>query len=91
MSKDLDIISYIKRGSNRLKVFLALDKPMMPSELVKKVFGKSSNTYFNMVSRALAELVKIGVVKVLNPKEKTGRMYSLTSKGKNIHKTLIKN
>lgn len=51
---------------------------MMPSEIVKKVFGKTSNTYFNVVSRALAELESAGLIKCLNPKEKTGRFYHLT-------------
>jgi len=51
----LSAISFVKRGRNRKIVFLALDKSMMPSELVIKIYGKSSNTYFNIVSRALAE------------------------------------
>jgi hypothetical protein len=48
----LKSVSFVKRAKNRKKVFLALDKPMMPSELVMKIYGKNSNTYFNIVSRA---------------------------------------
>lgn len=80
----LNAISYVKRGKNRKKVFLALDKAMMPSELVIKIYGKNSNTYFNIVSRALAELTEKGIVEVLNPKERTGRIYKKTKLGENI-------
>jgi len=82
--KNTHLISFVKRGKNRKKVFEALDRPMMPSELVKKIYGKTSNTYFNIVSRALAELKEQGLVKVENPKEKTGRIYALTGVGKNV-------
>ncbi len=84
----LNAISYVKRGKNRKKVFLALDKSIMPSELVIKIYGKNSNTYFNIVSRALAELTEKGIVEVLNPKERTGRIYQRTKLGDKIYKQL---
>lgn len=82
----LSAISFVKRGKNRKIVFLALDKPMMPSELVIKIYGKNSNTYFNIVSRALAELTKKSIVEILNPKERTGRIYQRTKIGDKIYK-----
>jgi molybdopterin-guanine dinucleotide biosynthesis protein A len=78
----------VKRGKNRNKVFLALDKPMMPSELVNKMYGKNSNTYFNLVSRALAELKEKKLVEVLNPKEKTGRIYQKIKLENDVNKRL---
>lgn len=87
MSKgDWNLIAKIKRASNRKKVFLAIEKPILPSELVKKSYGKSSNFYFNIVSRALSELKKLKLVKVKNPRAKTGRVYEITSLGKRIKK-----
>lgn len=80
----LDFVSFVKRGKNRKKVFLALDKPMMPSEITIKIYGKSSNTYFNLVSRALSELKNKKLVAVVNPKEKTGRIYKKTRLGKQV-------
>lgn len=77
-------LSFVKRAKNRSKVLKALDGAMMPSELVLKLYGKSSNTYFNVVSRALGELVEQKLVKVVNPKSKTGRLYTLTDKGKKL-------
>ena len=85
----LNAISFVKRGKNRKKVFLALDKAMMPSELVIKIYGKNSNTYFNIVSRALAELTEKGIVEVLNPKERTGRIYQKTKIGEKVYKLLM--
>jgi predicted transcriptional regulator len=85
----LNAISYVKRGKNRKKVFLALDKAMMPSELVIKIYGTNSNTYFNIVSRVLAELTEKGIVEVLNSKERTGRIYQKTKLGDKIYKQLI--
>lgn len=84
----LNLVSFVKRGKNRCKVFLALSKPMMPSEVVKKMHGTNSNTYFNLVSRALAELKEKKLVEVLNPKEKTGRIYQKTKLGNKVTKRL---
>jgi len=84
----LNLVSFVKRGKNRNKVFLALDKPMMPSELVNKMYETNSNTYFNLVSRALAELKEKKLVEVLNPKEKTGRIYQKTKLGRDLTKRL---
>ncbi len=81
-------VSFVKRGKNRKKVFTALNKPMMPSELVKKIYGKNSNTFFNIVSRALTELKEKNLVKILNPKDRTGRIYQRTSFGEKVFKKL---
>ncbi len=78
------LVAKVKRGSNRFKIFLAIEDNMMPSDIVRKIYGKYSVTSFNLVSRALRELKELGLVKVLNPKEKTGRVYILTEKGKKI-------
>ena len=81
-------VGFVKRGKNRKEVFLALDKPMMPSELVLKIYKKNSNTYFNIVSRALAELKNKRLVEVVNPNERTGRIYQRTKKGDKVAKEL---
>ena len=84
----IDFVSFVKRGKNRKKVFLALDKPMMPSELMLKIYGRSSSTYFNLVSRALSELKSKRLVDVVNPRQKTGRIYRKTSLGKKVEEKL---
>lgn len=83
----LDLVGYVKRGKNRQIVFLALDKPMMPSELMRKIYNKTSNTYFNLVSRALSELKEKKLIEIVNPNEKTGRIYRKTKLGKEVEKS----
>ena len=85
----LDDLSYVKRAKNRVTVLKAIEGKMMPSELVNKLYGKSSNTYFNIVSRALGELAKAKLVKVANPNAMTGRFYTLTKQGKKVLKEII--
>lgn len=81
-------VGYVKRGKNRRVVFVNLNKPMMPSELVIKIYKKNSNTYFTLVSRALAELKEKKLVEVINPEERTGRIYRRTALGERVVKVL---
>ena len=84
----LKAIGFIKRGKNRKEIFINLDEPMMPSELVIKIYKSKSNTYFNLVSRALSELKKKELVEVVNPEDRTGRIYRRTKEGEKVAKAL---
>ncbi len=83
-----ELVSFVKRGKNRSKIFQMMDKPCMPSELTKKIFGKTSNTYFNIVSRALNELRDAKLIEVVNPKAKTGRIYRRTKLGEQVKRKI---
>ena len=85
----LNEIGFVKRGKNRKEVFLALDKPMMPSEIVLKLYKKNNSSYFVLVSRALTELKNKKLIEIVNPEEKTGRIYRRTKLGENVVKGLI--
>ena len=85
----LKAMGFVKRGKNRKEVFINLNKPMMPSELVMKIYKSNSNTYFNLVSRALSELKEKKLVEVVNPEDRTGRIYRKTKEGEKIAKKLI--
>lgn len=84
----LKTIGFVKRGKNRKEVFMNLDKPMIPSELVMKIYKNNSNTYFNLVSRALSELKGKKLVEVVNPEDRTGRIYRRTKEGEKVAKEL---
>ena len=84
----LDLVGFVKRGKNRQIVFLAINKPMIPSEIMRKIYNKTSNTYFNLVSRALSELKEKKLIEIINPNEKTGRIYRKTKLGKEVEKKL---
>lgn len=85
----LKAMGFVKRGKNRKEVFMNLNRPMMPSELVMKIYKSNSNTYFNLVSRALSELKDKKLVEVINPEERTGRIYRRTKEGEKVAKELI--
>jgi len=84
----LKATGFIKRGKNRKEVFLALNKPMMPSELVVKIYKKNNNSYFTLISRALAELKEKKLVEIVNPEDRTGRIYKRTKEGERVAKNL---
>lgn len=77
--------SYVIRGKNRQKVFLALEAPKTPTQL-----AKSLKIHLPHVSRALGELESKTLVVCLTPAEKVGRIYALTKKGKRVFKMVRK-
>lgn len=79
-TKDL---SWIKRGKQRREIIIHIDDKETPTEIANK-----SKYSLNHTSRILNELKKHGFVKLLNPKQKTGRLYELTEKGKVIKDAL---
>jgi len=91
VDNSLIIALKIKRTTVRKKIFLSVDKAITPTKLTEKIYGNKTNNNQSIVSRALKELSKLGVVKVINPEEKWGRYYELTPLGKKVKAYLIKN
>ena len=76
--------SWIVRGKQRRKILQTLDRPMTPTQ-IKEITGiKVTN-----VSDVVRSMEEINITKCLNPKEKLGRLYELTQKGKKIQKLLV--
>ena len=76
-------LSWIKRGKQRREIIVHIDDQETPTEIADK-----SKYSLNHTSRILNELKRHGFVKLLNPKQKTGRLYELTGKGKIIRDKL---
>lgn len=74
-----DEISYVIASKTRKSIVVKLDTPRTPTFLAKDLSINLAN-----VSRALTELEERNVVVCLTPKQKVGRIYSLTKKGKDI-------
>jgi predicted transcriptional regulator len=74
-----DEISYVIASKTRRSLIIKLDTPRTPTFLAKDLSINLAN-----VSRALTELEERNVVVCLTPKQKVGRIYSLTKKGKDI-------
>ncbi|HED05616.1 MAG TPA: ArsR family transcriptional regulator [Ignavibacteria bacterium] len=71
--------SWIIRGKQRKKIIKVINKPKIPTQIKEE-----TNLSLNNVSDVLREFRKKKIVKVLNPEEKTGRLYKLTLKGMKI-------
>lgn len=76
-------ISWIKRGKQRREIIVHINDKETPTEIANK-----SKYSLNHTSRILNEFKKKGFVKLLNPKQKTGRLYVLTEKGRIIRDNL---
>ncbi len=84
MSKiDIDQLSWVKRGKQRREIILQISDNDTPTDIAKK-----SGYSLNNTSRVLNDLRKRGIVKCINPKEKTGRLYVLKPRGKLIRDKL---
>lgn len=83
---DLTLAGFIIRSNYRKSVFLLLDTPLRPSEIAKKLDLRLTH-----VTRELRELEKKGLIVCLNPKERIGRLYQMTEKGKKLTADLCKN
>ena len=78
-----NLVSYIIRGRIRLSILRVLDKPMTPTQIAEILKNHRST-----ISRSLLSMEEKGIVKCLTPKEKTGRLFALTLKGKGVLKEI---
>ncbi len=77
--------SYVVGSEHRRKAILNLDVPRTPSQIARKTGINTSH-----VSKVLKELERKYLVECLVPKQKVGRVYTTTKKGKEILKYLKK-
>ena len=73
------LVSFASRGKIRKAVLSNLVKPYTPTELSHLI-----KTHRSTTSRTILALEGKGLVKCITPKEKMGRYYQITRKGKNI-------
>jgi len=78
-----DEYSWVVRGKQRKKIIRALNKEKIPTQIKEE-----TKLSLNNVSDVLREFKKKKIVRCLNPKEKTGRIYKLTPKGMRIREML---
>lgn len=72
-------VSYVIASKTRKAVVIRLATPRTPTFLAKDLSVNLAN-----VSRALAELEDRDIVVCLTPRQKVGKIYSLTKKGKDL-------
>lgn len=76
--------AWILRGSQRRKIIRVMNKPKTPTLLKEETKIKVSNT-----SDVLRAMVKRKMARCINPKDKLGRLYQLTNKGREVRKEII--
>ncbi len=85
MKKEVEVLSWVLRGKQRREVLTCLGEAMTPTEAALKSGYSVNNT-----SRVLRGFHTFGIANLLNPKEKTGRLYELTPLGKELRKRILK-
>ncbi len=78
------LTEYVKQSTNRTKILKTIGINILkPTDITKK-----TNIHINNVSRSLKQLKEKGLVEILNPESKRGRLYKITEEGKRILKNL---
>lgn len=87
---NLELSSWLLRGKFRKEVFFKIGNRTMPSELVEQISKdqRKSSSDYAQVSRTIKELEVQKLLICLNPREKTGRFYTLTERGKSLKRSL---
>lgn len=75
-----ETIEFVQRSNYRQNVLKALKNDVLiPTEIAKR-----SNIKTNHVSKVLAELKNKGLIEIINPEVRKGRLYRLTDVGDEI-------
>ena len=80
---DWELLSFIKRSKQRVIILKVFHSSLTPSEIAKK-----TNLAPSHITRTLKDFVKIGLVRCENPKDKIGKLFTLTEKGQAIQDVL---
>jgi len=81
--------SWLLRGKQREAVIRVMDRPKMPSRVCKEAKELNEKISLNSTSDTLRSFVKKGIAVCLNPKEKVGRLYELTKRGKILREKIV--
>lgn len=83
--------STLKRGVRRLAVLEVLKKPMTVTEIKHAVIARLGLSKETSISATLHQLENTGYIKCLTPLAKEGKVYALTSRGKEARQSLVHN
>jgi len=88
LALDQHAYGIVRSSKHRSKIIelLAGSSPKTPRDLAEQ-----TGVALNNVSNYLATLRELGLVKCLNDDLRKGRVYALTSKGKEVYSALISN
>lgn len=78
-------VGFVLRSRQRKEILFLLKTEKTPSLVARHMKSSISN-----VSLKLADLEKRGIIRCINPKDRKGRIYSLTTKGNEVAKKIEK-
>ena len=77
-------VEWVRRGRQRAALVQALRRPMTASELCRAAQPLNPHIQLRDVWFLMGQLRKRGLVVCLNPKHSTGKLYTLTPRGRTI-------
>jgi len=80
-----ELYGWVMRGNQRRKVLRVLNKPRLPAELRNEAEMSLTN-----VSKTLKSFEAKGIVKCLTPQNRTGKIYGLTERGKQLRQEMVR-
>ena len=80
-----EAISWLNRGEQRERVFLAIVQPLTADQISLKL-----KISLDSSSSALRSMTEYGLLRCLNLKSRTSRLYWFTESGINYHRRLLK-
>lgn len=75
-----DILAFVLRGKNRIKILQTLND----GEKISAQIEKQTAMYKSHISRALKELQTYRLIRCTNPKDRNFKFYELTDQGKKV-------
>jgi DNA-binding MarR family transcriptional regulator len=75
----IELLSWIKSGKQRKKIILSIEGKNTPTQITK-----DTRLQINHVSKILLEFRKKGIVELINPDKRVGRLYRLTEMGEKL-------
>jgi len=78
--------AFVMRGKNRRAVLASLAQSKEPS--ISLELEKRTGMYKSHMARCFKELVDIGVVECLNPRDRRIKLYRVTPLGKQVYKRM---
>lgn len=87
---NLELYSWVVRGTQRTAIMKALTHPMTPTQAYKKAKEYHEKITLNSSSSVLRAFVRMGLAVCVNVDKKTGRFYELTETGREIQEELMK-
>ena len=86
--KDLELLSWIARGSQRREIIRVMTGIKIPAQIYQESVKHNPKITRNSVSDVLRSFKKEGVAVCINEDAKKGRFWKLTSLGEKLRKKL---